>query len=291
MHGNLPSVTRQGIVVYVICDRSVICWSRFLISACVWSVDCAFWSTWSLDFQRSNCSIVINSWLSVFFCSSEVTLMLWLKRLWSVDSNLIVFYKRFNTWHVTTACQTLPSDNESDWGWLSLAWGTNNCVGYTFKNGYPYHNNTNLIRKYQLCVWVHKSFTAITTWLMACQHLLSRNRSSSSVTMRSVRELSKTLIQRFQENLEIASKHHFHPQSASVCVHQYTYVDCETRVHLLTAQVQACSHIKKFTAKMDIMLVSVNSLHAEVIYAFQFSKAEIARNQRCHSEGQSWQAR
>ena len=27
----------------------------------------------------------------------------------------------------------------------------------------------------------------------------------------------------------------------------------------------------------------VNSLHAEVIYTFQFSKAEIARNQRCHS--------
>ena len=30
-----------------------------------------------------------------------------------------------------------------------------------------------------------------------------------------------------------------------------------------------------------------NSLHAEVIYTFQFSKAEIARNQRCHSEGRS----
>ena len=29
----------------------------------------------------------------------------------------------------------------------------------------------------------------------------------------------------------------------------------------------------------------INSLHAEVIYTFQFSNAEIARNQRCHSEG------
>ena len=30
-----------------------------------------------------------------------------------------------------------------------------------------------------------------------------------------------------------------------------------------------------------------NSLHAEVIYTFQFSNAEIGPNQRCHSEGQS----
>ena len=36
---------------------------------------------------------------------------------------------------------------------------------------------------------------------------------------------------------------------------------------------------------------SLNSLlHAEVIYTFQFSNAEIACNQSCHSEGQSWQA-
>ena len=31
----------------------------------------------------------------------------------------------------------------------------------------------------------------------------------------------------------------------------------------------------------------VNSLHVEVIYTFQFSKVEIARNQHCHSEGRS----
>ena len=31
----------------------------------------------------------------------------------------------------------------------------------------------------------------------------------------------------------------------------------------------------------------VNSLHAKVIYTFQSSKAEIASNQRCHSEDQS----
>ena len=33
-----------------------------------------------------------------------------------------------------------------------------------------------------------------------------------------------------------------------------------------------------------------NSLHAEVIYTFQFRNVEIARNQHCHSESQSWQA-
>ena len=33
-----------------------------------------------------------------------------------------------------------------------------------------------------------------------------------------------------------------------------------------------------------------NSLHAEVIYTFQFRNAEIARNQHCQSDSQSWQA-
>ena len=42
---------------------------------------------------------------------------------------------------------------------------------------------------------------------------------------------------------------------------------------------------------MDIELTSewafLNSLYTEVIYRFQFSNAEIAHNQRCHSEGRS----
>ena len=40
---------------------------------------------------------------------------------------------------------------------------------------------------------------------------------------------------------------------------------------------------------MDIELTSewafLNSLHVEVIYTFQFSNAEIAHNQCCHSKG------
>ena len=37
----------------------------------------------------------------------------------------------------------------------------------------------------------------------------------------------------------------------------------------------------------EIKCKTIDSLHAEVIYTFQFSKAEIACNRRCHSEGRS----
>ena len=44
-------------------------------------------------------------------------------------------------------------------------------------------------------------------------------------------------------------------------------------------------YLRKLRHKLAQQML--NSLHAEVIYTFQFSNAEIARNQRCHSESRS----
>ena len=52
-----------------------------------------------------------------------------------------------------------------------------------------------------------------------------------------------------------------------------------------TVCTRVCLCICICTYQNPVLTAWVNSLHVEVICTFQFSNAEIARNQRCHSEG------